>query len=359
MRALATAVVVLLSAGCAAGTPSATPDAIETTTSVTSTTTIAVTTTTGVPLTTTPPTSTTSSLPALSSGCSGASTVAPGESPVEFSAAGLDGTYIRTLPASYDGATPMPVVFGLHGWSQPAALLGLQSALPAAAERDGFVLLLPDITRPVPLWHTGVDEADAEWFEKLLDEVEATLCIDTDRIFVTGMSNGAMMASTIVCRFADRIAAAAPVAGMRLPDGCTPARAVPIVAFHGTDDQFLAYDGGYGSSVAELIGPDGNSNLGEILASGPDAVPVPARAAAWSALNGCGEAAAETRVADDVILLAFERCETPVLLYAVEGGGHNWPGSEFDQSIAAIVGRTTTSIDATELMLAFFAESVG
>jgi polyhydroxybutyrate depolymerase len=360
MRALLTASVLVLMAACAADAPGATPaataDPADTTIGVTTTVTVVETTTTGVPLTTTPSTSSTSSLPTLSAGC-GASSATPGESLVEFNAAGLDGTYIQHVPTSYDGVTPVPVVFGLHGWSQPAALLGVQSALPAAAERDGFVLLLPDITRPVPLWDTAVDATDAAWFGALLDEVEATLCVDTDQIFVTGMSNGAMMASTIVCRFAERIAAAAPVAGIRFPDGCTPARAVPIVAFHGTDDQFLAYEGGYGSSVPDLTGPDGNSTLGEVLASGPDAMPVPTRAAAWSALNGCADEVAESRIADDVVLRAHERCDAPVLLYTVENGGHNWPGSEFDQSISAIVGRTTTSIDATELMLAFFAES--
>lgn len=300
---------------------------------------------------------TSTTTPAASAGCGASAPIDAGESVVPFTAAGLDGTVIRHIPSAYDGVTPLPVVFGLHGWSQPAAILGVQSRLPAAAERDGFILLLPDITRPVPLWDTALDGLDTSWFAALFDEIETSLCVDTERLFVTGMSNGAMMTSTLVCRLADRIAAAAPVAGIRLPDGCAPSRPVPIISFHGTDDQYLAYDGGFGAKVAGLSTPDGTGTLGDVLASGPDAVPVPDRVAAWSALNGCSDALTGRRISDDVVVLSDERCDTAVLLYSVEGGGHTWPGSEFDTSIAAIVGATTLSIDATDLMLDFFASS--
>ena len=36
------------------------------------------------------------------------------------------------------------------------------------------------------------------------------------------------------------------------------------------------------------------------------------------------------------------------------GGGHSWPGSEFSQAVASVVGPTTMSISADELMWKFF-----
>ena len=81
----------------------------------------------------------------------------------------------------------------------------------------------------------------------LLDEAEATLCIDTNRVYFAGLSNGAMMTSSIACELSGRVAAAGAVAGVADPDGCAFSRPVPLVAFHGTDDQFLAYTGGFGS----------------------------------------------------------------------------------------------------------------
>ena len=46
--------------------------------------------------------------------------------------------------------------------------------------------------------------------------------------------------------------------------------------------------------------------------------------------------------------------DVPVEFLIVEGGGHSWPGSEFSQSIEAIVGPTTTEIDANAEAWDFF-----
>jgi polyhydroxybutyrate depolymerase len=43
-----------------------------------------------------------------------------------------------------------------------------------------------------------------------------------------------------------------------------------------------------------------------------------------------------------------------VELYTTEGGGHSWPGSEFSKQVAAVVGKTTDTISANELMWEFF-----
>ncbi|MEX0847888.1 MAG: PHB depolymerase family esterase [Ilumatobacteraceae bacterium] len=320
---------------------------------ITSTTVAVV--TTAVPSSSTPATAL---APIGSTGCDGAPPALPGETLESFTAVGLDGTFVRRLPPSYDGMRALPVVIALHGWTQSPALLALESALPAATDAAGYVLVMPDITRAVSMWDVGMESADATWFGELLDEVETSLCIDTSQVFLTGMSNGSMMTSTLLCRFADRITAAAPVAGLRVPEGCEPSRPVPIITFHGTDDPYLAYGGGFGAKVAALAAPDGDGALGDVVASGPDATSVADRVAAWAELNGCAAPLTATRVAADVTLLATVGCAAPVQLYTVESGGHSWPGSAFDQAIGEFVGPTTTSIDATEMMVAFFAEAV-
>ncbi|MEN9643453.1 MAG: hypothetical protein RL238_122 [Actinomycetota bacterium] len=293
---------------------------------------------------------------AASAGCDTETPLAAGETTEALTAAGLDGTYVQHLPPAYDGATPLPLVLGLHGWSQPAALLGQQSQLPAMGDRHRFVTLLPDITRPVPLWDTALDSADVEWITALLDQVGTTLCIDTNRVYVAGMSNGAMMTSTLACVLSDRVAAVAPVAGVRDPEGCEPERPVPMIAFHGTDDEYLAYEGGYGPKVAALPNPDGTGTLGDsFIAGGSDAEPVPDRVTAWADRNGCLAAPTEEPVADDIRLLSSIDCvEGATLLYTVVGGGHSWPGSAFDMAIPDLVGPTTATIDATALMSLFF-----
>lgn len=274
-----------------------------------------------------------------------------------FDAAGLAGTFIRHLPPAYNGSTPLPVVFDLHGWSQPAVVQALMSDLPAYGDAHRFITIQPDITRPVALWDTALDGDDIKWIAALLDETEATLCVDTNRVFFTGMSNGAMMTSSVVCALADRVAAAAPVAGVRNPEGCEISRPVPVVAFHGTDDQYLAYDGGYGPKVADLPSPSGEGTLGSgPLAIPPDAESVPDMIGAWAARNGCDTAEPSgSSVADDVTLLSWD-CPlgADALLYRVDGGGHAWPGSEFSASIVDFVGYTAMTISATDIMWQFF-----
>ena len=290
--------------------------------------------------------------PAPSKGCEAPPAV-PGEETFAFSVE-LDGTYIRHLPPSYDGVTPMPLVLGLHGWSQPASLLMTQADLGGAADRHRFIAIAPDITRPVPLWDTALDGGDVVWFGALIAVLQDELCIDTNRVYVMGMSNGAMMTSTLACVLGSRIAAVAPVAGVQAPEGCDPDRVVPLIAFHGTADEYLAFEGGYGAKVADLPSPDGTGTLGDSgIADADDAVSVTDRVATWAALNGCDDELVSTTIAADVELLAS--CEAGATeLYVVDGGGHSWPGSEFDRGIADFVGPTTNSIDATELIWTFF-----
>ena len=181
----------------------------------------------------------------------------------------------------------------------------------------------------------------------------------TVRVYVAGFSNGAFLASTLACVYADRITAIAPVAGLLDPALCKPGRPMPIVAFQGTGDEFVAFTGGLGPRAQVASANDGT---GRRLAdtSGGKAVarsaPTEEVAAAWAKRNKCAAKPKETQVAPDVTVVRY-RCpkDADVELYEIEGGGHTWPGSEFSRAIEAAVGPTTFSIDADEVLWRFFA----
>jgi polyhydroxybutyrate depolymerase len=61
------------------------------------------------------------------------------------------------------------------------------------------------------------------------------------------------------------------------------------------------------------------------------------------------------RVDRDVTKTTERRCRdhTAVQLYTVRGGGHTWPGAK--NVARPRLGTVTGSIDASDLMLAFFA----
>jgi polyhydroxybutyrate depolymerase len=289
-----------------------------------------------------------------SKGCS-AATAAAGQTTVQFTAGGLPGDYVRTIPDGA-GTAPMPLVLDLHGWSSPAVVQVVFSGLSAFGKSHGFITLVPEITRPVARWDSSLDGTDTAWLAALIDEAEATLCVDQLRVFATGMSNGAMMTSILACNLADRLAAVATIAGVRSPSGCSPKRRIPLLAVHGTDDGFLAYTGGYGPKVASLPAPDGKGTIGTgVLATGDDAKAVPTMVAEWAARNGCSDTPTMVSVSTDVTASEWPCTDgADTELYTVQGGGHAWPGSPVSAGAADIVGTTTMTISANEIIWSFF-----
>jgi polyhydroxybutyrate depolymerase len=301
---------------------------------------------------------TASAVPAApSTGCDSAEESAvPTTQTLSLSSDGLSGTYIQDVPAGHVGH-PLPLIVDLHGYAEPAAVQATVSTWNTFADTHGLVAVTPQITRPVQLWDTALGSHDLAWFSSLLTTVESDLCIDRNRVYVDGYSDGAFMASAIACQLADRVAAVAPVAGLQAPARCKPARPVPVIAFHGTADPFVSYQGGLGQKALDLPAPDGSHRtLGQsgsgTSTTGPS---IPQQTTTWARRNGCSSQPMDTIVASDVTLVRYH-CPpgAEVELYRVTGGGHAWPGSTFTRSISSVVGRTTFSISADDLMWAFF-----
>lgn len=71
--------------------------------------------------------------------------------------------------------------------------------------------------------------------------------------------------------------------------------------------------------------------------------------------NGCEPDATDAEESDELIRRTYDCPDgADVEFVIVQGGGHTWPGSELSRSLAAIVGPTTTDIDATEANWKFF-----
>jgi polyhydroxybutyrate depolymerase len=293
--------------------------------------------------------------PVASAGCA-STTPAPTDT-ATFSADGRKGTYLIGVPPAAAAGTPRPVVFNLHGLGENPQIQEMASAVAAFGKTHGFVTITPALTEPgTPRWDFNQGSADLAWIGDLITEVERTQCVDERRVFFTGLSMGAFTTSSVACVFADRVAAVAPVAGVQAPEWCQPSRAVPVIAFHGTKDPYVGFDGGGLSGGAVLPGVDKNgmvTGTGEKLVQ-PSTQPVPQIVAAWAARNKC-TSPTDTSVAADVKLTAYAcPAGADVELYAVQGGGHTWPGGPKDALPENLVGKTTQSISANELMWAFF-----
>lgn len=71
----------------------------------------------------------------------------------------------------------------------------------------------------------------------LLDSLIANYPIDTDRVYIIGISMGGIAAYDLVCRYPDRFTAAVPICGAVNPDRLFDAKDVSFMIFHGETDE--------------------------------------------------------------------------------------------------------------------------
>jgi polyhydroxybutyrate depolymerase len=255
--------------------------------------------------------------------------------------------FLLALPRGYDGTTAAPLVLDFHGSGSTmfgeAAYSGLATRGPAA----GFVVVTPDGTGSPPGWNllsTRVGN-DFVFAHDLVTWAEQNLCIDPTRVDAAGISLGSELASLLACQPPHDFAAVGLVASEAAPTpACDATTLVSVIAFHGTADPVVPYGGG----------PVPSSGRGD-RAFAPS---TEATLAAWAGHDGCEAPPTKRRAAAHVGEQRWTGCRdgTAVKLYAVDGGGHTWPGGP-DLSVTAAysrLGATTEEINATELMLAFF-----
>ncbi|MCC5952937.1 MAG: prolyl oligopeptidase family serine peptidase [Acidimicrobiia bacterium] len=268
----------------------------------------------------------------------------------------VDGTerwYLLTTPEEHDGTTPLPVVISFHGLMEGAIIHAEQSGFDELATEEGFVAVFPNGTGEPLRWNIADGEnPDLDFVDALVAEVGEELCVDEGRRYASGLSNGAMMTSLVACARPGLVAAVAPVAGVTDIESCEPDRPIPLLAFHGTDDTILLFNGGV--NVAAIPGLDPDAEEMELPEADLDGDGYPATVAAWAANNGCDEASDVERT-DEVVERVYDCPEgADVEFVIVVGGGHSWPGSEFSERIAQIVGMTTFDADAAAEAWAFF-----
>ncbi len=241
------------------------------------------------------------------------------------------------LPTGYASSTPAPVVINFHGRNSTASQQQALSGMNAKANAESFIAVHPQGVGNT--WNAGrccgdamtgnVD--DVGFISALIDTLEKTYCIDTSRIYATGLSNGGFMAHRLACDRADLVAAIAPVAGGDMTTACAPSRPVPVLHFHGTSDNVVPFEG-FGGFAS-----------------------IPQTMDAWSRRNSCTPGRATYLQTGDVTCEDWaSSCAqgSQVRLCRVDGGGHQWPGG---LTIPGL-GHNTSAISATDEMWSFFAQ---
>ncbi len=222
--------------------------------------------------------------------------------------------YRLFVPPGYDGRTRLPLVLDLHGSGGTAEGQAKNSGFEIVAARTGFAVatLEGDGARwNVPVAAERPD--DVAYVSDVIDHAGARLCVDSARVYATGFSGGGRMSSLLGCKLNTRIAAIAPVSGLRWSAPCA-GRPLPVLTFHGLADTQNPYDGKAPGRGAEW------------LESVPDAL------AGWAQHNGCDGNAVLDDPPGPLSTIRYERCRggADVRMIRIDGLGHSWARQEID-----------------------------
>lgn len=266
---------------------------------------------------------------------------------------GLQRSYLVRLPPSLPGdGRRLPLVLVLHGGGGNAAITEAMTGFTAKARREGFIVVYPqgsgrraDILLTWNAGHCcgyamqhGID--DIGFIDALLDTLEARYPVDPRRIYVTGMSNGGMMAHRLGIELADRIAAIAPVVATVFGEERTPQSPVSALMINGALDEHVRVQGGP---------PGGRFSRAW---DGTPTRPVLQQARFWATADHC-QAPPRFESAAPLEHWSYA-CPAgrAVELYVVGDSGHAWPGGRRGNRRGDSPSR---SLDATSIIWQFFA----
>jgi polyhydroxybutyrate depolymerase len=260
-------------------------------------------------------------------------------------------TYLIHVPPSYDAGTPVPLLLMLHGRGGSGEDIAELTSFSKLADEKSFIVLYPDgldnqwnYVKDVP-GYTSMTQDDTGFLLALLDEVSGQYTIDEKRVYVAGFSNGGFMTQRLACDAPERFVAFASVSAAGfggMPELCKTPTPLSILFMHGTFDAVVPWQG-------------------MVRGNGYMLAPVTDTLAFWSKYASCeGEVvdtALEKKNPDAVtsVTLFSVGCadDNEILLYAVQGGGHNWPSVE-GMIPEEFAGNVNMDVRASEVIWEFF-----
>jgi polyhydroxybutyrate depolymerase len=282
---------------------------------------------------------------------SGCGSTSPGTTTLSLEVNGFSRTVFVHIPFGSNNKSPLALVLNLHGSGVTAQDQAEFSEMDLTSDTDHFIVAYPqglitdgsgyDWNVPgVPL--TGGRSVpanaanDVSFLTKLVGLLESKYCVNTKEVYATGFSGGARMVSQLACDDSKVFAAVAPVGGLRRPSPCPTARAVPIIAFHGSADPVDPF-AGHGESYWTYS--------------------VSTAAKDWAKQDKCSTKGVASTPVSKVKLTTYAKCKggASVELYEIIGEGHEWPGGPtLPANLVSELGPQSDAVSANALMWAFF-----
>lgn len=268
------------------------------------------------------------------------------------------------LPSGYKLGKPLPLVVVLHSGGGHAAMIEERTQMTVKAKQENFIVVYPDgsgyTKNRFHTWNSGhccfyalsknVD--DLGFIRKLVKRLSQKLNIDKRRIYLTGFSNGGMLAYYIAATTPNVFAAVAPVSAtiggyaheyadkFIIPK---PIQAIPLMIFHGTADQQILYHGGSGPKAL-----DHRSDI-----SVADSIKF------WLPINRCSNEAKTSLNTTGTVEIKKYLCDNlgaPITLISIKGMGHAWASETRSgwRIEYALLDEPNQEISTTDMIWEFF-----
>ncbi|KAL1868457.1 hypothetical protein Daus18300_005890 [Diaporthe australafricana] len=270
-----------------------------------------------------------------------------------------DRRYLLWFPINYQPMTPAPLVLSYHGGTRVAEAQQNLDLLSTAYFNQDYIMVYPNGVNETWEGVPDVDTDDVGFTRSILDDLESQYCIDTDRIYATGKSQGGGFVGVLACDegLSQRIAAFAPVSGAFyvsediFGDECDPETVplecdagrddIPILNFHGLADDTIAYYGG--------------PRRGGCLPA------IPYWVQTWAENDGLGfqnTTSAVPGASSDSSAVRYEYgqgSQKGLVTHIMDGTdiGHDWPSTQ-PNSDNSQEGRHPASFNASSIILDFF-----
>lgn len=234
--------------------------------------------------------------------CPVAGDLGVGNHHIELKHDGMERSYEFYVPETYDPSTPTPLLMNFPGFMMKPELEADFTLLNQSAEEKGFIVVYPMSFDGV--WNTGLPPTigdpgeleDVDFIRDVMQDIPDRICADLSRVYATGMSMGAGMAHRLACEATDILTAIAPIAGALGVD-CNPSRPIPVLYFHGIEDNLVLYEKGEASVQT------------------------------WLEKNGC-KGTPEIEYFNESYCETYSDCEgdSSVVFCSMTPMGHCWPG---------------------------------
>lgn len=222
----------------------------------------------------------------------------------------------------------IPLVIVLHGGGGSGEQAEKMSGFTDKAKTEKFAVAYPDgsgrLGQKLLTWNAGhccgyamqKQQDDIGFISAMIDTILAgNKYIDPARVYVTGMSNGGMMAHRVGRELPGKVAAIAPVMSGMFGDEAAPATPVSVLTINGGRDKSIPLKGGI------TAGRFARAWDGTPLQS------VTYQADFWSAANGCTGKPDRVSSGTAWIMMDYHCPQgVDVQQIIIPDSGHSWPG---------------------------------